>query len=901
MSRKGRNARSPLRLGRLGRELRRRLWKADVREEVESEIDFHVEMVAKELEARGVEASDARRQAMLRFGDLGGLEDRCEEIRREGERKMRRSEYLADLAADVRYAVRQFARTPMSTAVAVLTLALGIGATTAIFSSVRGVILRPLAIEDPGRVSIVFETWQENMADVSPGVFRDWRDRNRSFEFFAAQGYANLNLNDEERPERVLAGLATADYFSVWGVAPIVGRTFAPEDDVPGAEHVVVLSYDLWSDRFGADRGIVGTAIRLNGDVHTVIGVMPESFDLGVSSERAWIPLRLTEESYASYDSHWLTVFGRLRPGVSLDRAQADIGQITEAIWSEQPVEWGVGRASAVSDLKSMIVRDVETQLWLLLGAVALVLLIACANVGNLLLARAAGRSKELSIRAALGAGRRRIIRQLITESFVLALASAVIGIVLALAAIQALLAVAPPEIPRIEETRIDAVVLAFSILTAVVSSVLFGLVPALRGARVDLQQSLRDGGRGAATVKDRARSILVAAEVALAMTLLVGAGLLLRSSIEMARVDPGFESDGLIAARVTLPEARFAAADDVRRAFEQIEEELRRMPGIEAAGASSQAPFGPGGNSNGLLPEGRAVEELDFVDARLRIVTPGYVETLGMPIRGRDLSQSDIRGALKVMIVSEELARVGWGDEDAIGKRVACCEGSAEDPMWKTIVGVVGDIRTQGLDVAPRPEFYMTAAQVPDEAWDWIGRTMTIVARGEGDAVTIIGAMRQAVGTVAPGVPLFGVTTINAAIRQSSATARFHTTLLTVLGMIGLILAAGGIYAVISYFVSRRTHEIGVRMALGANSTVIVRWMTRTGLRPVMAGLAIGVFSAVAASRLLESVLFEVRPGDPVTVTAVVVVLLGVALAAVLLPSVRATRVDPARVLDAG
>jgi len=383
-------------------------------------------------------------------------------------------------------------------------------------------------------------------------------------------------------------------------------------------------------------------------------------------------------------------------------------------------------------------------------------------------------------------------------------------------------------------------------------------------------------------------------------MTLLVGAGLLLRSSVEMARVDPGFESDGLVAARITLPEARFADSDDVRRAFERIEEELRRMPGIRAAGASSQAPFGPGGNSNGLLPEDRGFEEHDFIDARLRIVTPGYLETLGIPIRGRDLSPADIRGGQRVMIVSEELARVGWGEDDAIGKRVACCEGSADDPMWKTVVGVVGDIRTEGLDIAPRPEFYITAAQVPDEAWDWIRRTMTVVARGEGDAASIVGAMREAVGGVAPGVPLFGVTTINAAIRQSSARARFHTTLLTVLGVIGMLLAAGGIYAVISYFVSRRTHEIGIRMALGADGPVIVGWMTRNGLRPVVAGLALGVFSAVAASRLLESVLFEVRPGDPVTVTAVAALLLGVALTAVLVPSVRATRVDPARVLDA-
>jgi predicted permease len=629
-----------------------------------------------------------------------------------------------------------------------------------------------------------------------------------------------------------------------------------------------------------------------------VIGVMPSNFDPSASGEELWVPIAFTPERRAEHDEHYLLVTALLKPGVSLAQAQAEMEPIARRIGELFPdaVRGGVHVAS----LSEVLIGDFRQRLLILLGAVGFVLLIACGNVANLLLARGAARAKEIAIRAAIGAGRGRIVRQLLTESAVLALVSAAVGLALAYGAIRVLVAAAPDGIPRLGETRIDGVVLLFALGLATLSSVVFGLVPALRAARQDLQVTLRDGGRGMGTARDTVRTGLIVSEVALALTLLVGAGLLIRSAMHLQSVAPGFDTTGVLTARLALPQATYGEPAHVARTFKSIVEQLRQAPGVRAAAVVSQAPMGPGGGSNGLVPEGKPLTMENTIDSRLRIITPEYLTAMRIPLkRGRLFTDRDVAGGERVMIVSEALARRAWPNEDPIGKRIACCEGAPDDPRWKTVVGVVGDVRSDGPTVEVGPEFYLPIDQIPPEAWDWIQRTMTLVVRGESAPAALTSAMRGAVRAVDPSLPLYRIATMSEALRASTAQARFNTLLLASFGAIGLLLAAAGIYSVIAYFVSMRTHEIGVRMALGATTRDIVTLMTWQGLRPVFIGVAIGAVTAFATTRLLRGSLYGVSATDPLTFAGVVVVLVAVGLVATLIPARRAMRVEPTRALQ--
>jgi putative ABC transport system permease protein len=881
--------------------LRSLLGRAPVEREVDDELAFHLEMRARELIAGGMNPAAAREEARRRFGELDDVRKECLMLGRQREKGVRRIEYLAEALQDARFALRQLARSPGFAVVAVLTLALGIGPTTAIFSAVEAVVLRRFDFAHPDRTVIVQERWRDQAGSASAGNYVDWQRRSTGFEQLAALQPSSFNLSAADTPERVVGARVSWNYFAVFGRRPEMGRTFDATEDEPGRADVVVLSHGLWTRRFGADPAILGREVRLGGRPHTVVGVMPAGFDPFLAEERLWVPIAFTPERKTMHDEHYLVVVGLLRSGVSMARAQGEMDGIAQQLAREYPQD-NAGRGVRLQLVSELLVGDHRERLFMLLAGVALVLLIACGNVANLLLARGAVRAKEIGIRAAIGAGRSRIVRQLLTESAVLGLLSAATGIGLAWAAIRLLVAASPPGIPRLAETRIDGPVLAFALAIALASSLLFGMAPAWRAARADLQGVLRDGGRSSmGVVRDRVRTLLIVGEVALALTLLTGAGLLIRSAWYLERVDPGFDPHGLLTARLSLPPRAYReGAADVARTFEQVVERVQQSPGVRGAAVTSQAPMGPGGNSNGLVPEGRIPEPKNFINARLRMVTPGYFATLGIPLkRGRLLTADDIAGAPLVMVVSEALGRAAWPGQDPIGKRISCCEGSPEDPRWKTVVGVVGDVRSGGPTREPGPEFYLPLGQVPAEAWDWIQRTMTIVARADGaEATALTATLRAAVRGVDPDLPLYDIATMEDRMRESIAVTRFHTILLATAGAIGLLLAAVGIYGVIAYFATSRTQEIGVRMALGATARDILRLVAWQGMRPILAGTAVGTLAAAGLTRLIRGSVYGISATDPATFAVVAATLVVVGLIAAYIPAHRSTRTDATQAL---
>jgi putative ABC transport system permease protein len=804
---------------------------------------------------------------------------------------------MSTIVQDLRYAIRTLWRSPGFSAIAILTLAIGIGATTAIFSLIQAVLLNPLPFAHADRVVSVSETWRGSAGSVSAGNFADLKAASRSFERLAAARYATFNLAESATPERVDGARVTNDFFDVFGARPQQGRTFRPEEDRPAAERIVVLSDRMWKARLGGAADVVGRPLRLDGELYTVVGIMPASFDYTRDNEELWVPAAFDAETLANHDKHSLTVFGLLKPGVSDAAANQEAQTIARDLERRFP-QVDSERGFRIQPFKDLLVEGYRERLWILFGAVGLVLLIACSNVSNMLLARGAGRSRELSTRAALGASRSRIARQLFTESAVLGLSGGGLGVVLALGAVGALVAGSPPGVPRIEQAGLNPAALLFAFGISLVSSLIFGMAPLVRSTRRDLQSGLREGGRtpGLAAGRDGLRMALVAGQIALALLLLVGAGLLIRTAIHLQRVAPGFDPRGVLTARMSLPASGYADNEAVNRTWERMVATLAQSPGVQSAAASSQLPMGPGGNSNGLIAEAATIDVTKAVDALLRLTTPDYLKVMRIPlVRGRGFGAQDVRGARRVMIVSQELARRLWPGQDPIGKRVACCEGSASDPMWKTVIGVAGDVRSRGLGRDVYPEFYLPLAQSPAEVWDWLQRTMAVAARSAGgDAAALSGAIRVAAREATPGVPLYDVSSMEERLGGSLAQDRFNTLLLSALGTIGLLLAWVGIYGVISYFVAQRAPEFGVRMALGATARDIVELTVRQSLLPVALGLAGGILAAMAASRVLASALHGVGPRDPATFAAVVVILAVAAALASYVPARRAAKVDP-------
>ena len=797
---------------------------------------------------------------------------------------------MEGLWKDVRFAVRSLAKSRAVTGLAIVALALGIGATTTIFSVANGVLIEPLPYPDPDRLIRLIDsnpTLGFPRFATSPPDFRDWREQSRSFESLVTSTRASLNLTGDREPERIDAAAVSAGFFETLGLPLLAGRGFSPAEDQPNGPKAVVLSEGLWTRRFGRDPGIVGRAITLDGAPHTVVGIAPAAVDIPTKSE-AWVPLAL-EITEDQRGGHWLSTLGRLKPGVTLEQAQAEMSGIAARLAAQYPATntgWGL----QLVRLKDLMVEDIRPALRALLWAVAAVLLIACLNVANLLLVRLASREREVAVRTALGAGRGRLLRQFLTESVLLSLAGGGLGLLLAAWGTRALVAINADNIPRAREIGVDGRVLLFTFGLSVATGLLFGLLPALQAARADLSRPLKEGGRGiAGGVGGRLTSLLVLVEVAVALVLLVGAGLLLKSFSQLGSVPPGFDPRGVMTLNLQLPESTYAEEEAQARFFRELLPKISALPGVEHAGTGFPLPLSGGGFFLAFLVDGRPAPEPAAVPSSgIRMVSPGYLEAMSIPlVRGRTITAADDQGAERVVLVNQKLAASIFAGEEVLGKRITFGDPAAEDPKWRTIVGIVGDVRHAELDEEPGNETYVPVLQMPQP------RT-TIVARTAGDPGALSGPLRAAVQELDPSLPVFKVQTLEQVVAGSLAEPRLNTVLLAAFSLLALVLAAVGVYGVISYSVAQRTHEMGLRMALGASMRDVRKLVLGQGMRVVLAGVVMGLALAFLATKLLASLLYGVSSRDPLTFVLVPLVLAAVALVASWVPARRATRVDP-------
>ena len=799
---------------------------------------------------------------------------------------------------DLRFAIRTLVKKPGFTFVLVLALALGIGANTAIFSVVNAVLLRPLPYKQADRLVWIWGTNPLNDIEhetASAPDYNDWKTQGQSFEEMGGFANTRLTLTGSGEPERYDGAYVTDGFFEVLGVQPAIGRTFTPEEDKPNSSRVVVLSHGLWQRRFGGDPGIIGQAITINGNPVTVVGVMPADFKhpRPESNRKAemWMPLQV-DYAKAGRRADYLGVIARLKPGVAIEQARAEMTTIAAQL-EQQYAATNSGWGTIVLPLHERFVGDVRPVLVVLLGAVGFLLLIACANVANLLLARAAARQKEMAIRTALGARRGRIVRQLLTESVLLAVVGGGLGLLLALWGIEALVALAPGDIPRLNEVSLDARVLLFTFGVSLVTGVMFGLFPALQAANPNLNETLKEGGRGTTEGGrgGRARRILVVAEIALALVPLVGAGLMVKSFVRLQEVDPGFNPERVLAVEVYLPGTTYKEGQQATAFYQQLLTRVQNLPGVEAASAIDTLPLSGGGNVIAFYVEGHLPALTDKTpDAEYRIVTPEYFQTMGIPLlRGRYLSEQDGPKTPQSFVINDTLARRYFGDEDPIGKRMNL--GSPQQPAWYTVVGIVQDTRHEGLDAEPYPQMYAVNTQVPR-------RSMVLVARTAGDPAKMIPSIRSTVAEMDSTLALNNARTMAQVISQSIARPRFNMMLMSLFAVVALLLAGVGIYGVMAYSVSQRTHEIGVRMALGASSADVLRMVVRQGMGLTLVGVGIGLAGAFVITKLIASLLsgllFQVGAHDPLTFVGIALLLALVALAACLIPARRATKVDP-------
>lgn len=874
-----------------------RFWRSDVQADVDDEFAFHIGERVDDLVATGMDPEQAREEALTRFGDMERVKGTCSTIAQEQESNMRRSEILSVLEQDVVYAFRVMRRSVAFTIAVVFTLALGIGATTSIFSVVNAVLFRPLPYANPERMAMVFETLDgAGRGRASAGHFHEWSELSNVFEATAAFSGRTFTLTDGE-PARVFGARVTPGFFKTGYMPPQLGRYFTTGEE---ESRVVVLAYGLWQTRFVGDPAIVGKEITLNSEKYTVVGVTPEAYTLTPGNERLWTPLSFTPQERNNYGAHSLQVFAKLKPGVSLAQAQRELDRVSAGIRQRYPDQMK-GRGVSIVSFNDLLAEGYRTQLLVLLGAVSFVLLIGCSNIASLLLARATARRKEIAIRGALGGSRKRLVTQLLTESLILALAGGATGILLARYGVRFLVSAAPTFVPRLGEAGLDPTVLAFAIAATVVCGLLFGLAPALRATRVDLQSELREGGRGSsAIVRDRTRAALIVTEFAVALVLLVSAGLFLRSADRLQRVPLGFDPTGVTMMRVALPADRYADTTAVEGAFSQIVEEVRAIPGVEKVGASTRLPMWGVSIDMGVKVDGRPPNPNVREFGHVRLVTSGFLETIGVPVkRGRLLNATDMRpGAPWVVVVNETLARLLFGNDNPIGHRISGWT-KADAPEWREIVGVIGDTRSFGRDAEMQPEIYMPMTQRPAGSWDAFQRSMAIVAKTK-PGMTIGTSVRAAVNRVDRQLAIYDMQPMDEVMVQANSVRRFNTILLSLLGVTGLVLAAIGIYGVIAFFVTQRTHEIGVRVALGATRASVVRMVVRQAARLALFGIGLGAVGAYWATRVLGSMLFEVSVRDPAAFAAAGLLLMAVAIAAAWLPARRATRVDPVRALSA-
>ena len=801
---------------------------------------------------------------------------------------------------DLRFGARTLRRNPGFAVIAVLTLALGIGANAAIFSVVNAVLLRPLPWSEPDRAVMIWSRWISfDKTWVASGEVVDYRRRSRTLSEVAAWGESQVNLTGDGEPERVAAASVTSNIFSTLGVAPIVGRTFTADEDVPNGPDLVVLGFGLWNRRYAADQSLIGRIIQINGRPFQVLGVMPPDFVLPTDFQnpeptQLWIPLRMDPTS-TDHDNHGLYAAGRLAPGATVAQAADEMHGIAHAMTSEGLYPVQMQFDTVVVSLTDEVVGSVRRAVWLLFGAVAFLLLIACANVANLLLARAEARQREIAVRSALGAGGWRVVRQLLTEGLALSAVSGVAGLTLAYAGVRFLAWWNPASIPRVAGVSLDGRVLFFTAVVALVTSLLFSLVPALRALRTDLTDSLKDGGQNASAggSRQRFRNALVVAEMALAVVLLVGAGLTLRSLWALQRVPLGFDPSGVLTMRLALPAASYERPEQVVSFYEQLMDRVRQLPGVRVAGAARSLPLGSTIGDFGLMVDGYQPPPGTNAKGDWQIVTDGYLAAMGERIvRGRGITAADSTDAMLVGLINEEMARRYWPGRDPLGGRFKIGGGSSQRP-WVTVVGIVADVRHNGITDVVKEKFYVPHTQWHKSLGNSI-RGMTLVVKTGEDPTILVGPVRQAVRALDPSLPVADIRTMANVVGATLSTPRFTGVLLTTFAVLALALSAIGIYGVLSYLVSRRTREIGIRVAIGAGRLEVLRLIMRSGLVLALAGVAVGMVLAAWTSRLMRGLLHEVSPADPLTFLVVGVTLSLVAMLASLVPAWRATRVDP-------
>ena len=796
---------------------------------------------------------------------------------------------------DIRYGIRSLLKRPGATAVALVTLALGIGVNTAIFSAVDSVLLRPLPLKDPERlVSIWEQTLQLGIQqnEVAPANFFDLRDQSQVFEGIGAYGPQDLNLIGGGEPERLDGQLVSANVFSILGVAPALGRTFLPDEDRPGQEHVVVLSDALWQRRFNRDPSILNRTITLNGEPFTVVGVMPRGFFFPVRETELWMPWAMEPDQASGRGDHYLRLVGRLKPGTTLERANANVGAIAQRLSAEYP-RTNEGLGFTVHSLHQDYVGDLRLPILVLFAAVGLVLLIACVNVANLQLARATTRRREIAIRIALGAGRWTIVRQLLIESLLLATAGGLLGVLGAVWSVEAIAKLLPENLSKLQGVNIDARVFLFTLGVSVLTAIVFGGVPALLAARTKPGATLSDVARDAAGGSSGrlVRRVLVVSEVALAVVLLVGAGLLIRSFQLLRQVDPGFTTENVLTMRMVLPMPKYAKPEARRAFYDETLRRIKEQPGVESAGMITFVPLSFGGMKFSFSVEGHPPpNDIDLPFAFYRVVSPDYFRTLDIALqRGRFFEAHDTADSQPVVLVNRRLAEQFWPNEDPIGKRLKI--GPLDSPnAWLTVVGVTGDVRQAGFYDELRMDLYVPYAQ---ERRVFVA-PRDLVVRTKADAASVVGAVRQAVWAVDKDQPISDVRTMDQVFAAAISQERFQALLLGLFAALALMLASVGLYGVISYSVAQRTHEIGVRIALGAQPHDVLRLVIRQGMMLTLTGLIVGIAVGSVATRVLSDMLYGVTTRDPLTFGLVPLLLLLVALLACYLPARRATKVNP-------
>jgi putative ABC transport system permease protein len=806
---------------------------------------------------------------------------------------------MESLFQDLRYGLRMLVKNPGFTLVAVITMALGIGANTALFSVVNGVLLKSLPFKDPNRLVFVQAT---NVKFPPPGIgvstlnFRDLKDQTQSFETLSARQGFTVNLTSKDQPEKIQGEKVTADLFDTMGIAPLAGRTFTPQEDQPGGTPVILLSQGLWQRRFGGDPNIIGQTISINSQETTVIGIMPNDYRPKIEF---WMPLAISYEN-ADRSLHNVQIIGRLAPGVTIQQAQTEVSAIAGRL-AEQFPEHNHGWDMGLVAYQDFVTVNIRWALMTLLGAVGCVLLIACANVANLLLARAASREKEIAIRLAMGASRGRLIRQVLTESVLISLIGGGAGVLIALWSTQALVSINPQGIPRAGEIGLDGRVLVFALLASVAAGILFGLVPAWQSSKPNVNETLKESGRSSSTnVRGhRLRSVLVVVQIAFAFVLLVCAGLLIRSFSQLQNVNTGFNQQRLLTMQVTLPPSQYAHDDNILSFYREAMQRLSGLPGVVSAGGISHVPLAGGGPQFIFAVEGRPLPQpAEAPLSSYRIVTPNYLETMNIPlIKGRSLTEADNETALQVVVVNQNMADTMWPGEDPLGKRLTVGVPLPGDHIdWVTVVGVVGNVKHTSLSGETGMQMYQTMAQTPFLGIPQLpmGRTMNFVLRTQIEPTAMAESARGVIAGLNPTLPVSNMKTMDTIISESVASSRFNTSLFGLFAAIALSLTIVGIFGVMNYAVTQRTQEIGIRMALGAQPGQVRSMILRQGMMLSGIGLVIGLGGCFIATPWLASLLFGVKAIDPLTLGAVALVLAGVALLTCYIPARRATKVDP-------